>query len=60
MAKSALFSGTQEDPFSTFEGLFPDHEAATAAAHPLEDGGSFCAVVPVGFDDASYLTADPE
>lgn len=55
-----LFTGTQANPFETFEGAHPDQEAAEAAARPHEDAGSFCAVVPLGFEAATYLTADPE
>lgn len=58
--KIAVFSGTQEDPFVTFEGSFEDAGAAAPAVRKLEDGGAFCATVPIGFDQATYLTADPE
>lgn len=58
--KIAVFSGTQEDPFVTFEGSFEGADAAAPAVRRLEDGGAFCATVPIGFDQATYLTADPE
>lgn len=58
--KIAVFSGTQEDPFVTFEGSFENVGAAAPTVRRIEDRGAFCATVPIGFDHATYLTADPE
>lgn len=58
--RHALFQGEQSDPFATFENVYPDADAAMAAARKLENSGMFCAIVPLGVDAASYLTADPE